>query len=59
MGRQLCLLWVLHRDPRECTETELSAHHDSVNASPLGDLRFSGAFLPTLVGTDRYVDDLR
>jgi hypothetical protein len=59
VGRQLCLLWFLERDPRELDDAALRAHHDGIAARDGAELRFSGAFIPTDVGTDRYVDELR
>ena len=55
----LCLLWFLDRDPFVCVPDAFAAHHRALADSPLGELRFSGAFVPTVVGTDRYVDELR
>jgi hypothetical protein len=34
-------------------------HHGDLAASGLGRLRFSGCFVPTVVGSDRYVGELR
>jgi hypothetical protein len=59
VGKQLCLLWFLDRDPRELDDAALRAHHDGIAARDAAELRFSGAFIPTDVGTDRYVDELR
>ena len=59
VGTQLCLLWFLDRDPYLCVPDAFTAHHDALAAKGLGTLRFSGAFIPTVVGTDRYVDELR
>jgi len=59
VGRQLCLLWFLDLDPGAITDDRLQAHHSDLAASGVGTLRFSGAFVPTQVGTDRYVDELR
>jgi hypothetical protein len=59
VGRQLCLLWFLDDDPDDVTDERLRAHHAGLAASGLGALRFSGPFRPTVVGTDRYVDELR
>lgn len=59
IGRQLCLLWFLEHDPAALADDRLRAHHAELAASGLGALRFSGAFVPTQVGTDRYVDELR
>ncbi len=59
VGRQLCLLWFLDGDPNELTDARLRSHHEGLAASGRGELRFSGPFVPTSVGTDRYVDELR
>ncbi len=59
VGRRLCLLWFLDRDPNVCVPDAFAAHHAALDASPLATLRFSGPFVPTVVGTDRYVDELR
>jgi hypothetical protein len=59
VGKQLCLLWFLDRDPHELDDRTLRAHHDGIAAQGSGALRFSGPFIPTDVGTDRYVDELR
>jgi hypothetical protein len=59
VGRQLCLLWFLDRDPRGIADDDLRKHHAGIAEHPLTELRFSGAFLPTMVGTDAYVDELR
>ena len=59
VGRQLCLLWFLDRSPFECDDADLRGHHAALAAGGLGTLRFSGPFVPTDVGTERYVDELR
>jgi hypothetical protein len=59
IGTRLCLLWFLDLDPHDCSREALTAHHDAIAARGLGTLRFSGPFVPTEVGTDRYVDELR
>ncbi len=59
VGQRLCLLWFLDDDPRDLTDAQLRAHHDALQASGRGQLAFSGPFVPTAVGTDRYVDELR
>jgi hypothetical protein len=59
VGKQLCLLWFLDRDPRELDDRTLRAHHEGIAARGSGELRFSGPFIPTDVGTDRHVDELR
>jgi hypothetical protein len=59
VGQRLCLLWFLDRDPHDLAAEVLTAHHADLGAGGLGTLRFSGPFVPTDVGTDRYVDELR
>jgi hypothetical protein len=59
VGKQLCLLWFLDHDPRELDDRTLRAHHDGIAARSSAELRFSGPFIPTDVGTNRYVDELR
>jgi hypothetical protein len=54
VGQRLCLLWFLDRDPHALTSDELAAHQHALAARGLGALRFSGPFVPTVVGTDRY-----
>ena len=59
VGRQLCLLWFLDVDAHELGEGDLRGHHQALADSGLGELRFCGSFVPTHVGTDDYVDQLR
>ena len=59
VGLRMCLLWFLDHDPGELADERLRAHHEALAASGRGTLRFSGPFVPTVVGTDRYVDELR
>jgi len=59
VGRRLCLLWFLDDDPTGIDDDVLRRHHAALASDSAGTLRFSGAFVPTLVGTDRYVDELR
>ncbi|MFD5476340.1 hypothetical protein [Streptomyces hawaiiensis] len=56
---RLTLLWFLQRDPRECWDpcfTELDA---AVAESGLGRVELVAPFIPTVPGTDAYVDRLR
>jgi hypothetical protein len=59
VGRRLCLLWFLDRDPFACFPWSFDEHAAALRASGRGALRFCGPFVPTHVGTDRYVDELR
>lgn len=59
LGRRLCLLWFLDEDPSGIPDERLRPHHAQLARSGLGELAFSGPFVSTAVGTDRYVDELR
>jgi hypothetical protein len=59
IGRRLCLLWFLADGRHDDHPRSFAAHHERLSASGLGELRFSGAFIPTIPGTDHYVDELR
>ncbi|MEI8002077.1 MAG: hypothetical protein WCI50_12080 [Actinomycetes bacterium] len=59
VGRQICLLWFLDDDPLLGSGAAPTAHHEALSGSALAEVRFSGAFVPTNVGTDDYVDQLR
>jgi hypothetical protein len=59
VGRQLCLLWFLDHPPEDGSSALVSTLHDRLSAEAGGELRFSGPFLPTVPGTDRYVSELR
>jgi hypothetical protein len=59
VGRRLCVLWFLADGRHDDHPGSFAAHHDRIAASGLGEVRFSGAFVPTIPGTDRYVDELR
>ncbi|MBW8805360.1 MAG: hypothetical protein JF587_16160 [Catenulisporales bacterium] len=58
VGKRITVLYFLERDPAECWDlfTEDGAAAD---ASGLGRLEFAAPFIPTLPGTDKYVDELR
>lgn len=59
IGRRVCLLWFLDRDPREGFATNLATLHEQLAATGRGELRLSGGFVPTVPGTDTYVSELR
>jgi hypothetical protein len=59
IGRRVCLLWFLDRDPRQGFAQDLEALHDQLATSGLGELRLSAGFIPTVPGTDMYVSELR
>jgi hypothetical protein len=51
---RLTLLWFLRRDPREVWEE----HFTGLDAGP-GRIELVAPFIPTIPGTDAYVDQLR
>jgi len=59
IGRRVCLLWFLDRDPREGFAQNLAAFHDRLAAGRSGEVRLSAGFIPTVPGTDMYVSELR
>ena len=59
VGRRICLLWFVDRDPQGGPEPNLESFHKRLADGGLGELRLSSAFIPTVPGTDRYVDELR
>lgn len=52
---RLTLLWFLEKDPRECWEERFT----DLDAGELGRVELVAPFVPTVPGTDRYVDELR
>lgn len=56
---RLTLLWFLERDPRECWAEHFTGSEEQVAASGLGRVELVAPFIPTVPGTDRYVDRLR
>ncbi|MGP4091398.1 hypothetical protein [Streptomyces sp. KR55] len=59
VGTRLTLLWFLQHDPRDAWRNHFTDLHTAVAASGLGDVTFVAPFIPTIPGTDRYVDELR
>ncbi len=59
VGTRLTLLWSLQRDPRDKWREHYADLHTAVAASGLGNVQFVVPFIPTVPGTDRYVDELR
>ncbi|MGN5379105.1 hypothetical protein ACQ4WX_22340 [Streptomyces lasalocidi] len=58
-GTRLTLLWFLEQDPRECWEEHFTGREKDISDSGLGRLELLAPFIPTVPGTDRYVDRLR
>ncbi|MFI6037455.1 hypothetical protein ACIBBD_25425 [Streptomyces sp. NPDC051315] len=56
---RLTLLWFLETDPRECWAAHFTGLEETVGESGLGGVELLAPFIPTVPGTDRYVDQLR
>lgn len=56
---RLTLLWFLEQDPRECWDRHFTGLEETVAESGLGRVELLAPFVPTVPGTDRYVDRLR
>lgn len=56
---RLTLLWFLEADPRECWDPWFTDLEDKVTESGLGRVELLAPFVPTVPGTDTYVDQLR
>lgn len=56
---RLTLLWFLEADPRDCWEEYFGGLGEAVTESGLGRPELLAPFVPTVPGTDRYVDRLR
>jgi hypothetical protein len=52
---RLTLLWFLEADPRECWEQ----YFTELEEPPMGRVELLAPFVPTVPGTDKYVDQLR
>ena len=59
VGQRLCLLWFLDQDPAEVFPDAFATHHAALAAHPRASLALSAPFIPTVPGTDLYVDQLR
>ncbi|MEU4926523.1 hypothetical protein AB0G54_08455 [Streptomyces yokosukanensis] len=56
---RLTLLWFLQTDPRECWAEHFTGFDEDVTAAGLGRVELVAPFVPTIPGTDTYVDRLR
>ncbi|MEU1850496.1 hypothetical protein ABZ499_14785 [Streptomyces sp. NPDC019990] len=56
---RLTLLWFLQADPRECFEPWFTGLDTAVAESGMGTVELVAPFIPTVPGTDTYVDRLR
>ncbi len=59
VGTRLTLLWFLQTDPRECWDACFTDLDAAVAESGLGRVELVAPFIPTVPGTDTYVDLLR
>ncbi|MEV6393610.1 hypothetical protein AB0M39_02325 [Streptomyces sp. NPDC051907] len=59
VDNRLTLLWFLEEDPRERWDSHFAALDAAVVESGLGRVELVAPFIPTVPGTDRYVDQLR
>ncbi|MFF4885996.1 hypothetical protein ACFY2D_24500 [Streptomyces nigra] len=59
VGTRLTLLWFLEEDPRRCWEEHFAGPETAVEKTGLGRTELVAPFVPTVPGTDRYVDELR
>lgn len=59
LERRITLLWLTEVEPQECWGVSFAGGAGAVAASGLGRLQLTAPFVPTVPGTDRYVDDLR
>ena len=51
-------LYFLDRDPRDGWAKRFAALGEQQAAAGLGEVAFAAGFIPTIPGTDRYVDEL-
>jgi hypothetical protein len=56
---RLTLLWFLQQDPRTCWDAFTGLDGEVAGAVPGARVELVAPFLPTLPGTDAYVDELR
>ncbi|GHD91637.1 hypothetical protein [Streptomyces naganishii] len=59
VGTRLTLLWFLQSDPRPCWREWFSGLDEAVTVAGLGRVELVAPFVPTVPGTDTYVDRLR
>jgi len=59
IDRRLTLLWFTDDDPRTVWDASFVGEGDAVAAGGLGKVEFVAPFIPTIPGTEKYVDELR
>jgi hypothetical protein len=57
--RRVTLLWFLDQDPRRCWDEAFLREADRIGQSGKGQLQLLAPFIPSVMGTDRFVDQLR
>ncbi|MFM9368370.1 hypothetical protein [Streptomyces sp. Da 82-17] len=59
VDERVTLLWFLQSDPRPCWPELFAGREEEVAESGLGRVELAAPFIPTVPGTDLYVDQLR
>ncbi|WP_335937043.1 hypothetical protein [Streptomyces sp. PTD5-9] len=59
LDTRLTLLWFLQEDPRKCWDGHFTGLDTAVGRSGLGRVELVAPFVPTVPGTDLYVEQLR
>jgi hypothetical protein len=57
LARSVCVLWFLHDDPREQWPGRFAGHSEALAGTALRS-RLIAPFIPTVPGTNRYLDEL-
>jgi hypothetical protein len=57
--RRVTIAWFLQADPRSCWDANFADLAAPVEKSGLGRVELVAPFIPTIPGTDTYVDELR
>ena len=59
LGRRVTVLWFTDGDPRESWDAAFAGAVEQSKESGVGKAEFVAPFIPTVVGTNKYVDELR
>jgi hypothetical protein len=59
LGRRVTVLWFTDEDPRESWDAAFAGAVEQSKESGAGKAEFVAPFIPTVVGTNTYVDELR
>ena len=59
LGRRVTVLWFTDGDPRESWDAAFAGAVEQSKESGVGQAEFVAPFIPTVVGTNKYVDELR